>query len=193
MKALATKPLHRRLLPALLALGLALPLVTNAADYAVQPTGSTLGFSGTFQGSGFDGSFGQWTAAISYDAAHLATSKFDVSVDLASAKTGDHDRDNALPGTDFFDVAKFPKAHFVTTGFRQNGAQVIADGQLTLHGVTKPVSLSVTFKPQGTGATLDVSSTLKRLDFGVGGGDYTDTSVIGADVKVTAHLVLTAK
>ncbi|MGC1549655.1 MAG: YceI family protein [Rhodanobacter sp.] len=183
----------KRLLPIFLALGLALPLTATAADYAVQPAGSTLGFSSTFQGSGFDGHFDTWTAVISYDPAHLANSKFDVTVDLASAKTGDKDRDGALPGTDFFDVAKFPKAHFVTTGFRQNGAQVIADGQLTLRGVTKPVSLNVTFKPQGTGATLDVSSTLKRLDYGVGGGDYTDTSVIGADVKVTAHLVLTAK
>lgn len=189
MKALSMK----RLSPAMLVLGLALPLAANATDYAVQPAGSTLGFSGTFQGAGFDGRFGQWHAAIGYDPAHLANSKFDVTVELASAKTGDKDRDGALPGADFFDVAKFPEAHFVTTGFRQNGAQVIADGQLTLRGVTKPVSLIVAFKPHGAGATLDVNGTVQRLDFGVGGGDYADTSVIGADVKVTAHLVLTAK
>lgn len=179
--------------PLALLLALAIPCIANAADYTVQPSGSTLGFSSSFQGSGFDGHFDKWTAAISYDPAKLATSKFDVTVDLSSAKTGDSDRDSALPGTDFFDVAKYPQAHFVTTGFRQQGTQVIADGTLTLHGVTKPVSLNVTFKPQGGGATLDVSSTLKRLDFGVGGGQYKDTSVIGADVKVTAHLVLTAK
>jgi hypothetical protein len=53
--------------------------------------------------------------------------------------------------------------------------------------------LNVTFKPQGSGATLDVSGTVKRLDFGVGAGQYADTSVIGADVKVSAHLVLSAK
>ncbi|HET6552355.1 MAG TPA: YceI family protein, partial [Dyella sp.] len=167
--------------------------VAGATDYAMQPAGSKLGFASTFQGQSFNGSFGKWTAAISYDASKLATSKFDVEVDLASVKTGDSDRDGALPGADFFNVAKFPKAHFVTTGFRQNGAQVIADGNLTLRGVTKPVSLDVTFKPQGTGATLDVSGSVKRLDFGVGGGEYADTSVIGADVKVNAHLVLTAK
>jgi polyisoprenoid-binding protein YceI len=176
-----------------LLLALALPGLAGAADYTVQPAGSKLGFTGSFQGASFDGTFGQWTAAISYDAAKLATSKFDVEVDLASVKTGDKDRDGALPGTDFFNVAKFPKAHFVTTGFRQNGAQVIADGNLTLRGVTKPVSLNVTFKPAGAGATLDVAGTIKRLDFGVGSGDYADTSVIGGDVKVNAHLVLGAK
>lgn len=183
----------KALYPTLLALGLALPAAAGATNYTVQPATSTLGFAGTFQGAGFSGTFGKWTAAISYDAAHLATSKFDVNVDLASAKTGDKDRDTALPGADFFNVAKFPQAHFVTTGFRQVGAQVVADGSLTLHGVTKPVTLNVTFKPQGTGAVLDVTGSLKRLDFGVGGGDYADTSVIAADVKLTAHLQLAAK
>ncbi|HTV87235.1 MAG TPA: YceI family protein [Dyella sp.] len=172
---------------------LALPCLSHAADYTVQPSASTLGFSGSFQGSSFDGHFDKWTAAIRYDQAKLAASKFDVTVDLSSAKTGDSDRDGALPGTDFFNVAKYPQAHFVTTGFRQQGAQVIADGNLTLRGVTKPVSLVVAFKPQGSGATLDVSGSVKRLDFGVGGGQYADTSVIGPDVKISAHLVLAAK
>jgi polyisoprenoid-binding protein YceI len=180
-------------LPALIVLGLALPVIATAADYTVQPATSTLGFSGTFQGAAFNGAFGKWTASISYDAAHFAASKFDVNVDLASAKTGDKDRDTALPGTDFFDIAKFPQAHFVTTGFRQSGAQVVADGNLTLHGVTKPVTLGVIFKLQGKGATLDVAGTVKRLDFGVGSGDYADTSVIAADVKITAHLQLAPK
>jgi polyisoprenoid-binding protein YceI len=176
-----------------LLLAFALPGFASAADYAVQPAGSKLGFSGSFQGQSFDGTFGQFTAAISYDAAKLAASKFDVEVDLASVKTGDKDRDSALPGSDFFNTAKFPKAHFVTSGFRQNGAQVIADGNLTLRGVTKPVSLNVTFKPQGAGATLDVTGSVKRLDFGVGGGDYADTSVIANEVKINAHLVLAPK
>lgn len=181
----------KRLLSLLLAL--ALPVAASAADYTVQPAQSTLGFSSNFQGQSFDGSFGKWTAVISYDAAKLASSKFDVTVDVTSAKTGDSDRDGALPGADFFDAAKFPQAHFVTTGFRQNGAQVVADGNLTLRGVTKPVSLNVSFKPAGSGATLDVDGALKRLDFGVGGGEYADTSVIGAEVKVKAHLVLVTK
>ncbi|WP_188794322.1 YceI family protein [Dyella nitratireducens] len=175
-----------------LLLALATPCIASAADYTVQ-SGSTLGFTSNFQGSSFDGHFGKWTAAISYDATKLATSKFDVTVDLASAKTGDNDRDSALPGADFFNVAKYPQAHFVTTAFHQQGSQVVADGMLTLRGVTKPVSLNVVFKPQGNGGTLDVSGTVKRLDFGVGGGQYADTSVIGPDVKVTAHLVLSSK
>ncbi|MEP7185704.1 MAG: YceI family protein [Rhodanobacter sp.] len=178
---------------ALLMLALTLPCAVAAADYTVQPAASTLGFSGTFQGEAFQGQFGQWIAAIAYDPADLPGSHFDVDVSLASVKTGDSDRDSALPGSDFFNVAKFPKAHFVSTSIHKIGATVVADGKLTLHGVTKPVSLDVVFKPQGSGATLDVNGTVKRLDFGVGSGDYADTSVIGADVKVTAHLQLAPK
>ncbi|MEO8997839.1 MAG: YceI family protein [Rhodanobacter sp.] len=178
---------------AILLFALALPCAAAAADYTVRPELSRLGFNGTYQGAAFNGSFGTWTAAINYDPANLASSKFDVNVTLASVKTGDHDQESALPGVDFFNVTKFPTAHFVTTGFHQDGAQVIADGQLTLRGVTRPLSLTVLFKAQGSSATLDVAGVLKRLDFGVGTGDYADTSVIGASVKIIAHLQLARK
>ncbi|HEY8586455.1 MAG TPA: YceI family protein [Rhodanobacter sp.] len=178
---------------ATLLLALVVPMSALAADYRVLPANSELGFTAVFQGESFDGRFGQWTAAISYDEAHLDASKFDVTVTLASVKTGDSDRDDALPGSDFFAVAKFPTAHFVTTGFRRVDGRVIADGQLTLRGATRPMSLAVTFKPQANGTTLDVIGTLKRLDFGVGTGDFADTSVIGDEVKVSAHLQLAPK
>ncbi len=163
-----------------------------AADYSVQP-GSTIGFSGTFQGEAFTGQFKKFDATISYDPANLATSKLDVSVDISSIATGDSDRDNALPGGEFFSTAKFPKAHFISTAFRNDGNKVIADGTLTIKGVSKPVSLDVGFTPSGDGATLAVSTTLDRSDFNVGTGEYADTSTIGADVKVNAKLKLTAK
>jgi polyisoprenoid-binding protein YceI len=176
-----------------LALALALPLAASAADYKVGP-GSTLGFSGKFQGQQFDGSFGKFDAAITYDAANLATSKFDVTVDVSTAKTGDGDRDAALPGPDFFDTKKFASAHYVTTGFSKNAkGDIIANGNLTLHGVTKPVALKVAFSPNAGGARLSVTGTVKRLDFGVGSGEYKDTSTIADEVLVNGSLNLLPK
>ncbi len=174
-----------------LALG-AIATSSVAAEYSVG-AGSTLGFTGSFQGENFEGRFGKFEASIRYDAADLAASKFDVTVDLASVATGDSDRDATLPDSDFFDIAKFPQARFVTTGFREAGGGVVADGTLTLKGISKPVSLAVTFTPKGAGATLDVKTTLKRLDFNVGSGDFADTSTIGNEVEVKAHLELAAK
>jgi polyisoprenoid-binding protein YceI len=182
-----------RLAPLLLCL--ALPGAAAAADYRVQQDQSTLGFTATFQGAPFQGSFAQWHAAIRFDPAHLADSKFDVTVDTTSAATGDADRDGTLPGADFFNAIKYPQAHYVTTGFaRIDGTRVMAHGNLTLRGQTHPLDLTVTFTPQPGGAALmDVTGTLKRLDYGVGGGEYADTSVIGNEVTVNAHLVLAAK
>jgi polyisoprenoid-binding protein YceI len=178
---------------AALALALALPFAASAADYKVGP-GSTLGFSGKFQGQQFDGSFGKFDAAISYDPANLATAKFDVTVDVATAKTGDSDRDKALPTADFFDASKFPKAHYVTTGFTKDAkGNVVANGTLTLHGVSKPLALKVVFNPAAGGARLSVTGSMKRLDYGVGSGDYKDTSTIADDVLVNGTLNLLPK
>jgi polyisoprenoid-binding protein YceI len=176
-----------------LALAVTLPLAAHAADYAVQPA-STLGFSGTFQGATFDGSFKKFDATISYDPANLTASHFDVQIDLVSAVTGDSDRDSALPGAEFFNVAQFPKAHFVTTGFTKDAAgHVTANGTLSLRGVTKPVSLKVDFSPKSGGAILNVSTMVKRLDFGVGAGEYKDTSTIANEVKINGNLLLQPK
>jgi polyisoprenoid-binding protein YceI len=187
-----TRPALRRL--AALLLCLALPVAASATDYRVLQDQSTLGFTATFQGAPFQGSFAQWHAAIRFDPAHLAGSKFDVTVDTTSASTGDPDRDGALPGADFFNATRYPQAHYVATEFVRAGTHVIARGQLDLRGEVHPLSLTVTFTPQPGGTTLmDVSGTLKRLAYGVGGGEYADTSVIGDDVTVNAHLVLAPK
>lgn len=187
-----TRPALGRLAPLLLCL--ALPATAAATDYRVLQDQSTLGFNATFQGAPFQGSFAQWHAAIRFDPTQPANSKFDVTVDTTSATTGDPDRDGALPGADFFNATKYPQARYVSTGFAQAGNHVIAHGQLTLRGEAHPLDLTVTFTPQPGGtALMDVSGTLKRLDYGVGGGEYADTSVIGNDVTVNAHLVLAPK
>lgn len=163
-----------------------------AADYHVEAS-STLGFSGTFQGAKFSGSFGKFEAKIAYDANNLQASSFDVRVDLASVTTGDKDRDETLPGSDFFNIAKFPNAHFVTRQFKRAGDQVIAEGTLTIKGIDQPVDLVVTFNAKDAGATLDVSTEVKRLDFDIGSGEYADTSTIANEVQIKAHLELVAK
>ncbi len=163
-----------------------------AADYQVE-TGSTLSFSGTFQGAKFNGSFAKFEAQIRYDSTNLDTSSFDVIVDLASVTTGDADRDETLPGSEFFNIAKFPNAHFVTRQFKHLGDQVIAEGTLTIKGIDKPVDLLVKFDSKGTGGTLDVSTEVKRLDFDIGSGEYADTSAIADEVQIKAHLELGAK
>lgn len=169
-----------------------LPLTCVARDWQVDTTKSSLTFNGTYQGGPFTGKFGKFEAAIRYDEADLANAKFDVKVDVASVDTQSGERDDTLRTAEFFDPAKFPQAHFVTTGFEHAvDGGVIAKGMLTIRAQTKPVALKVKFAASAQGAALDVDTTLNRLDFGLGASnDWVD---IGKDVGVHGHLVLSAK
>ena len=152
---------------------------------------SNLSFTNSYQGVEYTGQFRRFSAVIDYDPNDLAHAKFDVSIDITSLDTRNSERDQAALGTNFFDTTKFPKAHFVTSAFRKTAdGKVVAEGVLTLRGVSKPVVLAVSFKPGGNTATLDVAAQLKRLDFGVGTGQWADPSMIGNGVTVHGHLSL---
>jgi polyisoprenoid-binding protein YceI len=163
-----------------------------AGDWQVDAAKSALTFKCSYQGEAFDGKFKKFTAAVAYDEADPAGAKFEVSVDLASVDTQSSDRDEALATSDFFDSAKTPQAHFVTQSFAKSAdGSVEAKGTLTIRNQSKPVTLKVHFVATGNTATLDVDTTLKRLDFGL--GTSSDWNDIGKDVPVHGHLLLTAK
>ena len=171
---------------ALVATLAAMPAV--AADY-VQATGSTLAFATQYDGETFTGTLPGFATTLSFDPANLAASKLDVTIPLAGAKTGNDDRDGTLRGSDFFDVAKFAQAHYTATKFRSlGGGSYAADGTLELHGVRKPVTLSFTWTP-GKAPVLAGKATVKRLDFGIGTGDWADTSLIPDAVAVSTRVV----
>lgn len=159
--------------------------------WAVQK-GGALGFTATWSGSAIEGRFKTWTADILFSPEALDRSKVTVSVDMASAATGDAQRDESLPSGDFFDTAAHPKAVFTATKFRKTGAdKYVADGTLDLRGVKKPLSLPFTLKIDGDTATARGVTTLDRTTFGVGQGEWASTDEIAA--KVTVSFSLTAK
>ena len=181
------KPMRRSM--GFLILSTALAGHAFAADYVALPE-STLGFSASFQGETFDGKFTRFTPQIRFDPAKLATSRFDVRIQLASANTRNDERDQMLRSSDFFDSVAQPEARFVATRFRAlGGNRYAADGALTLHGVSKPVLLGFTWSP-GVKAVLSGEATLKRLDFAVGTGDWADTELLPNEVKVKTRLAL---
>ena len=160
-----------------------------AADY-VQAPGSTLVFASNYQGETFTGKFGSFTTTMSFDPKQLATSKLDVAIQLAGTQTGNKDRDDTLVSADFFNVGKFAQARYTATKFRAlGGNRYAADGTLTLRGASKPVTLTCTWTP-GAQPVLSGKATVKRLDFGVGGGDWADTSTIPNEVAISTKVVL---
>ena len=173
---------------ALAALLLATAGQAAAADY-VQAPGSTLVFASNYQGETFTGRFGSFTTTMSFDPKQLATSKLDVAIQLAGTQTGNKDRDDTLVSADFFNVGKFAQARYTATKFRAlGGNQYAADGNLSLRGVSKPVTLTFTWTP-GAQPVLSGKATVKRLDFGVGGGDWADTKAIPDEVAISTRVV----
>lgn len=163
-----------------------------AADY-VQTSGSILVFASKYDGEIFTGSFPGFDTQLSFDPADLSSAKLDVSIPLAGAKSGNSDRDSTLQGTDFFNVAKFATAHYRADKFRALGDNLYAaDGTLELRGVSKPVTFTFTWTP-GTQPVLSGKATVKRLDFGIGEGDWADTKTIPNETAISTKVTFRAK
>jgi polyisoprenoid-binding protein YceI len=181
----------KTLLPLLLALA-ALPSAATASHYAAQ-AGSRLTFTASFEGEPFTGRFDKFDAAIRFDPKNLADSRFDVRIPLASARTDNDERDEALRGPDFFDATGKPEARYEATHFvKLKDGRYRADGTLTLRGIRKPVPLVFSI---GTGANpvLVGEATVSRSAFGVGKGEFADLDLIPDKVTVNTRLVLAVR
>ena len=160
-----------------------------SADYA-QQAGSSLGFTGSYQGEAFSGSFSKFNASIRFDSAKLAQSRFDVRIMLTSANTKNAERDEMLLGSDFFNTSAQAEARYVATKFRALGNnRFVADGVLTLRGISKVVPLTFTWVP-GAKPQLLGTAKVQRLDFKVGTGDWDDVELIPNAVTVNTKLLL---
>jgi len=169
------------------------PVLKDPVAWTVQRGGS-LTFSATWSGNPIEGRFNRWTADILFSPEALDRSKLTVGVDMASAVTGDAQRDESLPSGDFFDTAEHPKATFTASKFRKTGeGKYVADGTLDLRGVKKPLSLPFSLKIDGDTATARGVTTLDRTVFGVGQGEWASTDQIAAGVKVSFQLTAKRK
>jgi polyisoprenoid-binding protein YceI len=163
------------------------------ASYVSDPAASHLDFVGVQAGAEFKGTFHKFTSAVDFAPDALSSAHIDVQIDLSSLDTKDNDRDKTMRGPDIFDIAHFPTAHYETHAITKTVAGYAATGALTLHGVTKEVPIMFQFTQAAPMAKLDGTASLKRLDFGVGQGDWKSTEWIADAVKVSFSLSLKPK
>ncbi|WP_420239562.1 YceI family protein [Telmatobacter bradus] len=176
-------------------LALAAPLALAQSSTWVSDTAhSEVDFSVTHLSiSKVNGRFGKVQATVVYDAAHIASSSVKATIDVSTVKTGEDGRDNHLKTPDFFDTTSFPTATFVSTAVSKSGNNLIVNGALTLHGVTKPVTLTVE-GPAGPVEGMDhkqhagfsATTTISRSAFGI--GSKFPAAMVGDDVKLTIDL-----
>jgi polyisoprenoid-binding protein YceI len=168
----------------------------EAVVYKADPVHSKIGFTIRHFVSEVDGRFNVFDGTIKYDPQHPADSSVQFTVQAASINTANDDRDKDLRSPNFFDVAKFPTLSFTSTKVTPKGADTFdVTGNLTIHGVTKTVTVPAKFRgslktPMGERAGFESSFTINRLDYGVtwnraieGGG-----SILGDNVDIAVRI-----
>jgi len=184
---------HLKLASAALAL-IAPVALAQTSTWKSDPAHSEVDFSVKHLAlSNVHGRLGKVDATIVYDDKDITKSTVNATIDVSGLDTGQTPRDNHLKTDSFFDVAKYATATFASTSVAKGGSGLQVGGNLTLHGVTKPVVLDVT-GPTGPITGMDkkqhvgfeATTTLHRLDFGIG-TTFPD-GVISDEVKITIEL-----
>ncbi|MCH5600357.1 YceI family protein [Niabella ginsengisoli] len=144
------------------------------------------------------GKFKTFEGTIEAENEDFSDAKISFSADIDSIDTGVTDRDGHLKGADFFEAEKYPKLTFQSTNIVKNGDDYKVTGDLTLKGVTKPVTLNVEHGGIGpnmygqTVAGFEVTGKINRKEFGLNWSAVTEAGgiVVGDDVKLVANVEL---
>jgi polyisoprenoid-binding protein YceI len=141
-----------------------------------------------------NGDFKNFDVTINSAKDDFTDAQIDVTADVSSISTDNNKRDDDLKSDHFFDAAKYPTLNFKSTSFQKIDAKNYKlSGNLTMHGVTKPVVLDVTLNGVGTHpmtkkpvAGFKIKGTIKRSDFGI--GTNTPTAVVSDEVQINANV-----
>ena len=165
----------------------------SASEWSVEPSKSWLGFTGIMAKAPFDGRFQRWRATISFDPAHPESGHARVTVDMASAVTGDKQKDTALPQSEWFDVKTFPEAVFEVQSFRPNGTPSSYDAiaTLTMRGVKMEVTMPLSIEVNGDTLHAKGGVGLLRSKFGVGQGQWTSAQWVALEVATAFDVTAT--
>jgi polyisoprenoid-binding protein YceI len=170
-----------------LLLGLSPAVQAAPATWTIDPNHSNVTFTIRHFFSKVNGSFTKFSGKIVYDPANVAASSAKAEIDAASIFTANERRDGHLKSADFFDVEKHPKVTFESTKITPAGDKVKIEGNLTMHGVTKPVTLEGAFLGAGPDkAGFEASGKVDRKDFGIVWNKVADQGgmMLGDDVTI---------
>lgn len=165
------------------------PSAAAPSAWTADASNGTLTFRAMQAGAEFEGRFTRFAARLEFVPGERPTGRFDVTISTASVDTGERERDDLLRSAEFFDAARVPEARYVATTFvRVSPGAYEARGRLTLRGVTRDVPLRFTWSGSTARPLLDGSAVVRRLEFGVGQGDWRDTAWVGGDVRIAFAL-----
>ncbi len=176
------------------ALALAFSTAAHAGNWKVDQSHTTVGFSVSHIFTSVQGRFDRFDGTIVFDPEKPESAIVRATVEAASINTNNAKRDKHLRSGDFFDVEKHPTLSFESTGgvteMKENRGKLA--GNLTIHGVTKPVVFDVTFRGQGKDpwgnvrAGFAASLSINRKDYGLNWNEVLETGglLVGEEVEI---------
>lgn len=175
-----------------LAAVLALASTAALAQQKIVPAQSEISFTSRQMGVPVDGKFTKWDAQIAFDPKKPEAGKVSFTIDTASASFGSPETDAEVPKAPWFNVAKFPQASFQSTSLKATGpGKFDVAGKLNIKGNVRDVVVPVVLAQAGAVTTATGAFTIKRLEFKIGEGEWTDTSMVANDVQVKFKLAVT--
>lgn len=163
---------------------------SHAADWQGDQRTGSLQFTATQAGATFTSAFGRFRVRFDFDEAKPAAGRLDVTVETKSVDTADVERDEILRSRDFFWCEQYPEAVFHAGKFERDGVGWRASGELRLRGVTLPVAVRFELAPGPAQLVMKGAAALRRLEFGVGQGEWSSTEWVGDEVGVLFDLKL---
>ncbi len=187
--------MHRTLprLTLLLLFMLAYGIATATEYRQLQAVESSVAFGYTQMGVPLDGKFNKFTAQLSFDPAKLAKAQAKIDIEVASIDTGSSEANEEVVGKAWFDAKVHPLASFTSSGIKAlGGNRYEATGKLTIKGRTLELKAPVTFQSAGNKGWFDGAFTIKRLDYAIGEGAWSDVGTVANEIQIKFHLVVTA-
>jgi polyisoprenoid-binding protein YceI len=134
------------------------------------------------------GEFDKFRGVFNYDSEDVSKSSVEVEIEAGSVSTRDKERDANLKSSDFFDVGKYPTLTFKSTRFEKG----FVTGDLTMHGVTKPVRIEIERLNEEKNSTIGVSgkAKIKRKDFGLSWSAALEAGgvLVGDEIAITLEV-----
>jgi polyisoprenoid-binding protein YceI len=158
----------------------------------LQPAQSEVLFVTKQMGVPVEGKFRTFDATLDLDPKKPESGSASVQIMMLSALLGVPEADVELPKSTWFDAAKFPEATFRSTAIKGLGnGKFVVNGKLTIKNIVRDVIVPVSITQAGGTSIATGSFTVKRLDFTIGQGEWTDTTVVANDVQVKFKLAFT--
>jgi polyisoprenoid-binding protein YceI len=191
--------MKNKLIPFINSLMFSAMLISSASLSAAEYSGidiakSKITFTSKLMGSKLSGGFGKFSGKVSFNPDEPDKSKANLVIELASFNAGGEELQEEARGKDWFNTKAFPVANFVSDSVKvisPNNLEI--RGSLTMKGKALPVLIAAKYQVHGKQALFDASFQLQRLDYGLGSGNWSDTSAVANEVPVNVHLVLNQK